>query len=94
MGNLKKTGKSYPLTVEEAVEHLLPEMSDEDKRALRELPEDDLIVTHFGLGMYIRNKLGLWDKNSELMEACGVFVPDPDRASSVIIQALWRRLQQ
>ncbi len=60
----KDTTKSYPRTVEEAVERLLSEMNDENKSALRELPESDLITTHFGLGMYIRNQFGLWGKNA------------------------------
>jgi uncharacterized protein DUF6794 len=89
----KNTAKSYPRTVEEAVERPLSEMSDENKRTLRELPEGDLVgATHFGLGMYIRNQFGLWGKNAELMKACGAY--DPHDASSVIIRALWRRLNQ
>jgi len=62
---------------------------------LKNTPKEDLILHHFGLEAYIRNEFGLWQGNRELLEACcgkGLGI-HPDDASSVIIKALWKKLQ-
>ena len=99
----------YPKTVEEAVDRLVAGLSDEDKEKIRGMPENDLIELHFGLGMGIRNRFGLWQKGSKLLDSCattrgyevnkdpdGTELPPihPDDASGVIITALWERLQE
>ena len=85
--------KVWPKTVEEAVAHTLRSMSDEDKKLVRETPEDELIGRfHHGWGTGIRNSFGLLRGNTELLASCGS--PDnADSASSVIIQAVWKKLQ-
>ena len=97
-GQLKKAvkkKKEWPKCVEEAVERLMAELSEEDKKELKNTKKD-LILHHFGLGEHIRNEFGLWQGNKELIASCcgeGYF-QDPDEASSVIIRALWKRLQK
>ena len=99
--------KEWPRTVEEAVQQLTSSMSEEDKATLRNTPEEDLALFHHGLGTAIRNELGLWADNRELLESCASqMMPDspyddyltmmvhPDEASTVVIEALWRRLQK
>ncbi len=88
----------WPTSVDEAVDRLLADMQDEDTAALRAMSEDDLIDLHFGLGMYIRNAFGLWQGNKALLASCaeaegGSGFIDPDDASGVIIEALWRRVR-
>jgi hypothetical protein len=56
---MPKAKKEWPRTVEEAVDRLLSLMSEEDKQSLKNTPEKDLIMFHFGLGGYIRNEFGL-----------------------------------
>ncbi len=98
--------KQWPKTVEEAVEQLLSSMSEEYKEALKNTPDEDLILHHYGFGAYIRNEFGLWDNNKELLKSCGLqLYPDspyneylpmmvhPDNASTKIIEATWRRPQ-
>lgn len=51
------------------------------------MPEEDLINLQFGLGMWIRNNLGLWETNPELLAATGQ--GSADDASEVIIRAFW-----
>ena len=97
----------WPKTVDEAVDQLVLTMSEEDKKALGNMPEKDLFLSHFGLGMYIRNEFGLWAGNEELLKSCALQIyPDspydgfitmfvqPDDASTEIIKATWRRLQE
>ncbi|MBL8394611.1 MAG: hypothetical protein JNK99_07665 [Candidatus Accumulibacter sp.] len=51
---------------------------------------------HFGLGMWIRNSLGLWKGNDELMQAIKERNQSihPDEASMVIVEAVWERLRE
>lgn len=79
----------YPKTLQEAVNLLFSILSDETKEKLKKSPKENL--SFFGLGTYIRNEFGLWKGNKELLDSCGV--ADPDDASSVIINALWDKLQ-
>jgi hypothetical protein len=60
------------------------------------------VALHHSLGMYIRNQFGLWRGNEPLLADCasclghgidGRYI-HPDRASGVILAALWRRLRQ
>lgn len=57
------------------------------------MKENDLILSHAGTGMGIRNSFGLWADNKELLYDCGGGFIHTDDASSVIIGALWEKLQ-
>ncbi|WOD37138.1 DUF6794 domain-containing protein [Nodosilinea sp. E11] len=78
-------------TLDEAVDFLLRELSDEDKATLKATPEDNLIDLHLSFGQWIRNRFKLWNENFDLVEALGCF--EPDSASEEIINAAWTRLQ-
>lgn len=78
-----------PKTKEEVIEILLKELSEKDKSTLAQVPKDKLIMFHFDLGMYIRNKF-LYP-NKKLVSSC--LPPDPDSISMEIIEGLWRRLR-
>lgn len=81
-----------PKTVPAAVEYVLERLSAKEKAALRDMKRDDLILTHHGLGAWIRHELGLWSGNYDLLLATDG--GNPDDASQVIIQAMWEKLQQ
>ena len=82
-----------PKSLKEAVDLLISEMSEEYKNYVQSLPEDELIQFHFGFGLGIRNRFGLWGGNYDLLESCGSRDMHPDDASGVIIHAVWRELQ-
>ena len=88
----------FPKTVEQAVSHLMTELSINDKRKIANTSKDNLYSLHFSLGMDIRNDFGLWSGNEELLESCWKISVqkdlDIDDASSIIINALWERLQK
>ncbi len=99
--------EQWPKNVEEAVDQLISFMSEENKKTLRNTPEQDLIVFHHDFGTAIRNDFGLWSGNEELLKSCGsrmfpesaydeylAMMVDPDSASMEIIEAIWRKLQQ
>ena len=83
--------EQLPKTLDEAVDFLLREISDEDKETLQATPEDELIDLHFSYGQWIRNRFKLWNENWALVEALGCF--HPDSASEEIINAAWKRIQ-
>jgi hypothetical protein len=85
--------EELPSTIEKAVKYLLDRMPEADKETLKNTAEDDLIRFHFGLGMYIRNQLGLWGTNKKLLDSfSGVY--HPDDLSMEIIEAIWKELQR
>lgn len=87
--------REYPKTVHEAIKRLALELSDKDKLAIQNSSEEDLVMFHLGLGNYIRNELGLWKRNEELLRDClpETKEPNPDDVSTIIIKALWKSLQ-
>lgn len=82
----------WPVSVEQAVGVLLALLPEDEKAKIAVISQDDLISLHFGLGIWIRNNFGLWAINSALLSASGEH--NPDDAAGVIIEALWRRLQE
>ncbi len=97
------TGSDWPSTLTEAVDRLMSTLSPKQIDAIRHIPHADLITLHFSLGMSIRNTFGLWKENDDLLRACfpdasdpylrEIVMHDPDRASGVIVKALWERLR-
>jgi hypothetical protein len=88
--------KDLPKSLSEAVDYVIERMSPGDREELRKLSKSDLVMTHFGLGMWIRNELGLWGDNQELL--ADLSGPNrwihPDDVSTVIVEAVWRRLRK
>jgi O-acetyl-ADP-ribose deacetylase (regulator of RNase III) len=79
-----------PKTVEAAVQYLLETLPENSLRDLAALKENELIQTHFGLSLYLRN--GLMKENKALVTDTGK--RHLDDASGVIVEALWNRLKQ
>ena len=82
----------WPETVDQAVGVLLRLLPDGEKAKIAAMSQDDSVALHLGLGMWIRNNLGLWSEKSALLESARA--QNPDDASVVIIEALWRRLRE
>lgn len=82
----------WPQTVEQAVDQLMKDLSEEDKSRIA---ADDPDIDWYSLGQSIRNSYGLWQGNSELLASCGV-LGDPfaaDAGSDIVIAAFQRRLK-
>lgn len=96
--------RPWPQTVSEAVDRLLSGMSPAGREEFAGLSEDNLIMLHFGMGMGIRNQFGLWEGNDALLGDCAAakglsgefswLSMHPDDASTIILTALWRGLQE
>lgn len=84
--------ENWPVTVEEVVRDLLPQMTPYEKVSVIFTRKDKLFLLHFDLGLLIRNRYGLWRGNEKLIfSACG-FQCHPDEASMKIIEAVWETL--
>jgi len=88
--------KRWPTTIGEAAGVVIATLSDDDKATIGALPKSELIGLHMGLGGWIRNNLGLWKGNGELMQAIRERdqAIHPDDASMVIVEAVWRQLRE
>jgi hypothetical protein len=85
--------ENWPVTVEEVVRDLLPRRTPYEKLYMMFTKKDQLSM-HFGLGLWIRNRYGLWRGNEKLiLSACG-FRCQPDEASEKIIGAVWEELHK
>ncbi len=86
-------GTLGPTNLKECFTHLEEMLSTEELKKFSNYSENDLALTHFGLGLTIRNKW-LHHKDSGLRQAIndiGWFV-EPDSMSHVIIKAFWLHL--
>jgi hypothetical protein len=87
-----------PHNVAEAVERLIRSMPLKDKTTVANMSRDELPGLQLSLGGYIINNFGLLSGNQELMNSCRSaskkMLQHEDDAVSVIIDALWEKLQQ
>ena len=85
----------HPKSIKEAIQLLLTDLPEKDRQAIRMMAEEDMSSLHFSLGNYVRNEFGLWGSNAELLKACcpDSSLQNADDASTVIIKALWWKLQ-
>jgi hypothetical protein len=80
-----------PATVDAAVRLLQGLVPEEEQTRIAFMPEAELPTLDFGLGQWIRNNLGLWGLNSDLLAATGE--THADDASGVIVRAFWIALK-
>jgi len=80
-----------PATVDAAVRLLQGLVPEEEQARIAFMPEAELQTLDFGLGQWIRNNLGLWGANPNLLAATGE--SNADEASSVILRAFWISLK-
>jgi hypothetical protein len=102
-GENPAVSRKAPRTVVEAFDRIAVKLSHEDRTNIAEVPADSLYILHYDLGKFIRNEVGLWSDNIPLLLDCQRLkegqTPDtptpihPDDASTVIVEALWRRLR-
>ena len=83
--------KKLPRTVSEAARTIISQLSAEEQELVRSAPVNNLFVFHHGWGTQIRNDLGLWGRNRDLLANCGT--SEPDNCSFIIIKEVWKQLQ-
>ena len=83
----------FPKSIEKATEILIEALDENNLNVIKNMKEDDLWQLHMNLGQGIRNSMGLWDDNKELLKSCGSEEMHPDDASSAIVKFLWLKLR-
>jgi hypothetical protein len=89
----RKRYRYRPHTIKEAVIQLGRIHDDSTKSLIMNMTEDKFLAgSHMGMGMWIRNKWGLWrgGKLKSDMKSWGQF--DPDEMSSLILKCYYREL--
>jgi len=77
----------------DAAVRLLMSMVDESEQArIAAMDNDDIYTLHFGLGVWIRNHMGFYAGDDQLLMATGE--TEPDDASMVIMRAFRERLRK
>jgi hypothetical protein len=88
---------NYPKTVDQAVERLVSDLPLKNRVYIANLAQEDLYLIHISLRSHIGQELGLWSGNKDLIESCramrGSSELRADQCPAVILEALWRRLQ-
>ncbi|MBW2366634.1 MAG: putative molybdenum carrier protein [Deltaproteobacteria bacterium] len=85
-----------PNTVEEAVESTIGGMSLQEKVAVANLTDKDLIILEGILFFYVSMLLEEWTVNEELLEACKSSAGtdlDAAEASAIILDEIWKELK-
>jgi len=87
-----------PKTVDEAVDQLLAEMTPEEREIMANIEEHSLWLLEQLISDSIDSKLRQPAFNRELYKDCKIRSGKPEldeaEASKVIIQEIWKRLQQ
>ena len=61
----------FPKSIEKATEILIEALDENNLNVIKNMKEDNLWQLHMNLGQGIRNSMGLWDDNKELLKSCG-----------------------
>jgi hypothetical protein len=83
---------TWPSSLDDAVKICILTMTAQEKSELKNNSEQNLIMSHFGWAVNMRNEFGMWRGNDELIKSC--HVENPDDASIVIVKEVWRALNQ
>ena len=87
---------NVPSTIDECITTLNEKLPFVDRVYIMNLPKDDLVLLHHGLGRWIRNNWRLWEppeKPSPLRDyMSSLGFQHPDDMSQAIIVEYWSRL--
>lgn len=83
----------WPVTVDEAVDEVYGWLSEGERRDLAYMHDEEMSNLHMGLGMSVRDGLGMWSGNTSLMGNCEDGSWSPDECARVILAAFKRRLR-
>lgn len=83
---------TWPCSLDDAIKICILTMTAQAKSELKNTSEQNLIMSHFGWAVNMRNEFGMWQGNDELIKSC--HSGNPDEASMVIVKAVWRALNR
>lgn len=88
---------NWPTDCDEAAQIIFSGINDKSLKTLKKTEKSDLIRYHMGWGTGIRNSLGLWRGNDQLINSCMLKEPNsqkhPDTVSMILIELVWSLVQ-
>lgn len=98
LGGAEDTGQIFPISLKEAIDALMTQLSPKIKAKIASMPDDQLSEAGISLGRGIRQQFGLSSGNQKLLDACRAYAGkqnlDADGAAMLIVRELWRRLRK
>ena len=86
------SGIYIPENLDDCFQELEKTLQQEFLKEFKAKKEEELIVYHRGLGMWLRNNWGLWGDSRLKLYFNHLGVYHPDDMSQIIIVSFWRRL--
>lgn len=84
-----------PLTASEALQMFIAALTDEEKKTIMDLKEDDLALFHHSLGEEIRVMWSMNEANTPLVNSFKLIgITHPEDMSGIIINSTWRQLHK
>jgi len=84
-------GNEFPTTVDAAVRLLMSMVDESEQAKIAAMDSEDMYTLHFGLGVWVRNHMGFYAGNDQLLKDTGE--TGADDASMVIMRAFRDRLR-
>jgi hypothetical protein len=81
-----------PTDLNECLNELKNFLSREDIEAVKAMDENDTYMLHFGLGMHLRNKWGLWSGSNLQKYFNSIGISHPDDMTAIVFKSFWRAL--
>jgi len=83
-----------PNTFKECTQALNEKLSPQSQIELMQLSKNELVLTHHGLGRWIRNNWGLWTEGPLYHDMKSMGFRHPDDMSGTIIKEYWLYLNK
>jgi hypothetical protein len=88
-------GRYVPADLDAAHKYLLKHLPAEDLQQIRAMKsEDEMSVYHFGAGLWMRNRWGLWGGSRLARYFRKLGIEHPDEMSGIILRTFWCKLHQ
>lgn len=86
---------SVPSSVSEALKMFIEALTDEEKKALKEIEEDQIAIFHHTWGDEIRNQWSMFEKDTLLVNSFKVVgITHADDMSGIILKSAHRQLNK
>ena len=86
---------AVPLTATEALVMFVAALTNEEKKALKEVEETHIALFHHTWGQDIRNAWSMWEKDTPLVNSFKQLgITHPDDMSEIVMTCAWRQLNK
>lgn len=84
-----------PLTVSEALQMFLKALTDEEKKTLSEVKEDQVAIFHHSWGQDLRNEWSMWEKDTPIVNSFRTIgITHADDMSGILLLSAHRQLNK